>query len=487
MAIYQKLKNLNAFYRETTGNKVILNDLDYLNMDDLDMVNDMLMTIYNEDTISIIPSCSCGESRSVDLEGTVCPECGTIVKDPQEQLEPVMWLKQLDNRHTLMNPHYWQMMKQLLSKKLDYVRWLCDTSYNPPGDIPGYVIGAREIMGGERNYLHFIHNIEKILIYWANSAKFKKASKQESIRILLDMYKNQRDAVFTKYLPVVNKKLFVMENTTKGRFTNLTVSDMIDLIMLWIKNANMELSPKKISSVTATVISKMAGLYAVYFKEYLVSKPGIFRKHVYSARSHFTFRAVITSIPGKHRYDELVVPWPIGVTAFRPHVLNKLIKRGYTYKKANALLYRAVNKYDQDISEILDELISDSGNKLYVILQRNPSLTQSSALFVKIGSFRKDPKQLTLGVSHLIVKNMNGDYDGDALNITILLDDLMADQFKNFECHYNIPDATKPFGIAGTLGLLSSVTSITSNYLDTKTEINPIDTINANLARVNIN
>jgi len=413
MAIYQKLKNLNSFYRETTGNKVILNDLDYLNMDDLDMVNELLMTIYNEDTISILPSCGCGESKGVYLENTVCNECGTVVKDPQEQLEPVMWLKQLNDDHILMNPHYWQMMKQLLSKKLDYVRWLCDTSYNPPGEIPPFITGAKEIMGGERNYVAFINNIDKLLIYWANTAKFKKSSKQESIRILLDMYNNQKDAVFTRYLPVVNKKLFVMENTTKGKFTNLTVADMIDLIMLWIKNSNTQLTPKRMSNVTATVISKMAGLYAVYFKEYLVSKPGIFRKHVYSARSHFTFRAVITSIPGRHKYDELVVPWPIGVTSFRPHILNKLIRRGYTYKRANSLLYKAVNKYDQDISEILDELIADSGNRLYVILQRNPSLLQGSALYTKIGSFRKDPKQLTLGVSHMLAKNMNADYDGD--------------------------------------------------------------------------
>lgn len=74
--------------------------------------------------------------------------------------------------------------------------------------------------------------------------------------------------------------------------------------------------------------------------------------------------------------------------------------------------------------------------------------------------------------------------DGDALNVTILLDGLVAEQFKNFESHFNVPDATKPYGIAGTLGLLSSVTSITSNYLGTKIPTLEVDTINASLAKV---
>ena len=69
-----------------------------------------------------------------------------------------------------------------------------------------------------------------------------------------------------------------------------------------------------------------------------------------------------------------------------------------------------------------------------------------------------------------------------ALNVTIFLDNLVANEFKTFETHYNVPDATKPFGIAGTLGLLSSVTSIVSNYLDHKElEPNDVDTITPQL------
>jgi len=487
MAIYERLKNMDLFYRDTTGNKFILNDLDDLSNSDTATIMNQLMTVYDDDVISVLPVCECGESEGAYLEGTVCPHCGTVVKDPQEQLESVMWMEKLDDDHVFMNPTYWKMLKQLLSTKVDFVRWLCDTSYNNIGDIPPYIIGAKEIIGGERDYVSFINNIDKVLIYWKNSSKFKKADKQDEIKILLNLYKNEKDRVFCSYLPIVNKKLFVMENTSKGKFTNLTVSDMLDLVMGWVKSVNSNLSRKRKSNTTATVLSKLSALYEVYTKDYLAQKSGIFRKHIYSARSHFTFRSVITSIAGPHKYTDIIVPWAVGVTVFRPHILNKLVKRGYKYKEADSLLLRSVNLYSDVISDILDELISDTKDGLKVILQRNPSLTQSSALMVNIGSFKKDVTDLTLSISTLIAKNMNADFDGDALNITIMGDDFMFEQFHTFEPHYNVADVTKPFGVSGNLGLLSSVTSIVSNYLANQgPDIPEEDTITMNLPKVSV-
>lgn len=371
MAISQRLINMDAYYRNTKGNKVILNDLDYLNIDDIEHVNNMLMTVYDTDTITTIPSCECGASKGRYLLNKICSSCGSKVTDPQEQLEPVMWLKSLSGIKGFVNPHYWLMLRTILGKKADWLRWLCDTSYNPPGEIPNYVSGVKEMLG-ERSYNVFVNNIDNVLIYLSNQSKYRDVDSQTTIKILLDMYRNQNDRVLSTYLPIVNKKLFVMENTNKGKFTNLAVSDMIDLIMLWVKASGENLTPRRASNVTASIISKMSALYKTYLDDYVARKEGIFRKHIYGARSHFTFRAVITSIPGPHQYDEIWVPWSIGVTAFRPHLLNKLIKLGYTYKNASALLFKSVKKHDDVIARLLDELITDSKDGImYCMVQRN--------------------------------------------------------------------------------------------------------------------
>jgi hypothetical protein len=276
-----------------------------------------------------------------------------------------------------MNPAFWEMFRNFMDKKIDYLRWLCDIRYNPPvQELPNFIIGVRDqVLGGKRDYAHTMANLENIFLYLQDHSKFKVDNKQEELKAFIEMYKHQQDCIFSRYLPIVNKKLFVMENTTKGRFTSLAVSDVLDVVLTWIKASNqydrqpnLQLS----STATAQAISKLADLYERYLDNYVLKKPGMFRKHVFGARSHFTVRSVITSRPGRHRHDEILIPWCIATTAFRPHILNKLKKRGYTYKQSNALLYACVKRYDPVIDEILNELIKESPTgRIAVLAHRN--------------------------------------------------------------------------------------------------------------------
>jgi len=373
MAIVQTFKSLDTYFMTTTGSKIIINDLDPYSVDDLDTINNSLMTVYDSDVISTIPKCDCGELEGKYLLGKECLSCGTKVTDPLDQLDPILWMQAIDKNMRFMNPHYWLMLRNIISSKIDGLRWLSDTSYNPPVEIPPFLYEIKDMIG-DRNYANLIDNLGKVLSYLKQTSKFRRTEKEKELDFLLLEYETNRGNLFNNYMPIVNKKLFVMEVTTKGKFTNLTVSDMIDLVMVWVKAANNPTNtPRKLSNTMGSVQSKLASLYETYYNTYIATKVGIFRKHVFSFRSHFTFRGVIASIPGKCSYDEVHVPWTIGVTAFRPHILNKLVKqRGYTYKKAKALLYKAVNIYDQDISECLDELIEEApGKGIAVIMQRN--------------------------------------------------------------------------------------------------------------------
>ena len=489
MGIYKKFKDMDAYFKSTSHNKIILNDLDDFSVDDIEEVNNALMTVYDTDTISTVSRCECGELKGNYVKGVICNFCGTEVSDPMKNKDPDIWLKVIREDIKFINPEYWLMLKNILNKKIDYLRWLSDTSYNPPVTLHPFARGALDAIGGERSYVALVNNMESLLIYLMNNSKFSKGSHYNSLRILLDLWRSEKGVILSSYLPIVNKKLFVFEKTTKGKFTNLTVSDMIDLVMSWIKIANMtKLTDKKLSSAMSSTISKISEVFSKYIKTYIATKVGALRKHVYSARSHFTFRGVITSIPGRHNYDEIHIPWSIGVTAFRPHIINKLIKKGVVYKEASQMLYAAVNKYIPILDEILKELIAEAPNgKLYILEQRNPSLLQGSALLKYIGKFKTDPNDRTISTSPLTVKPMNADYDGDALNYTILLDNELAKEFMNFEAHYSIPSLDKIYSISGNLTLLTPATTIVSNYLYMRTEDIPQeDTITATMAKVKV-
>ena len=373
--VFQSFKNLDEYFNETTGDKIILNDVKYYSIDDKDRIAKALITVYDDNTISMIPSCDCGELKGGYLLGKLCNACSTTVRDLQDKTDPLLWMHAVDDMPKFMSPHFWLMMKTVMGKKIDCMRWLSDTSYNPGTDIPDFLHGIRNTLPDfERSYPYLVNNLESVLIFMQNHSMFKTPRKKETVEGLIKLYKENKETIYSHWLPIVNKKLFIIENTSKGNFTNLGIADVIDTTLQFIKSVNVDNNtPNKKSNTMARTISDLASIYQYYNKVYLSSKSGIFRKHIYGGRGHFTFRAVITSIPGPHVHDEVEVPWSIGVTAFRPHLLNLLTKYGMTYKKASKLLFFAVNNYVEIVNKALNELLEKSytNGKIAIILHRN--------------------------------------------------------------------------------------------------------------------
>lgn len=422
MAITQRFMNFDKYFISTEGDKVVLNDLRATTKKDLDDLNNNIMTVYdNIDAISTKPSCDCGMLVGQYQVGKICPTCGTKCVEPYAKVKPLFWLRTMDHHDPdvkFINPAFWMMLSEVFSNNsnVDYIRYLCDSKYNPPVDPPKHIIAIRDnVLNGIRTYKNTMANIENILVYYLNIANSADTVKAEKVRLILDVYRVHKEDLFSNYLPIINKKLFVVERTTKGQFINLISSSIINVVYTWIEGCNKDkLSEKRYSSIMATVLSNLSSLYYKYFKELVFGKSGIFRKHVYGARSHFTFRCVIVSHPGPHEHDTIVAPWVVGLTAFRPHLLNKLMKRGYNFKKASALLFKSVKMYNEEISQILDELINEAPNrKIYVLSHRNPSLKQGSSQRVYISRFNKDPLDYSIKYSSLIAKASNADYDGD--------------------------------------------------------------------------
>lgn len=417
MAVTQNLISLDAYHRSTPGDKIYVNDLSYFSKKDDEIIDNALKTIYDHtDTLSTKPSCDCGKLTGRYLVGKYCNKCGTECKEFFDKTYPVLWLRSLDPRYRFLNPTFWLMVSSAIYKikTIDGLRWLCDSRYNPnllklPDEL--YAI-KDQILGGERNYAKTMSKLPEILKFLALLPKNKNTAKRKLYEDLLEMYYKYQDVMFSEYLPIINKKLFVIETTSKGKYVNIISADTIDIVKTWEKICSSETyTEKALSNTTGAVVSKLANSYLAHYVKFVVSKNGIFRKNIYGAKSHFAFRCVVVSIPGKHRFDEITAPWIVGLTTFRPHVLNKLVRRGYPYKQASRKIFNACNRYDPEIDEILEELIKETpgGMGIPVILQRNPSLKIGSAQKVYITKFRKDVSNFTMAVSVLIVKSMNAD------------------------------------------------------------------------------
>lgn len=405
MPTHYKLVSLDDMYNQAEDKIVVNRQISYMSVDFKEL-EELIYTKY-EDMISLIPQCSCGKTKGGWLLNKTCSYCGTKVKRTFDNIEPIFWIEKLRDDLPFLNPGFYMLLRDTVSKKVDFPRWISDTTYNPPR-IPPLFYQIADYIGG-RSYKNFINNIEKILIFLKNNSVFKSSlPKSERIHDLIEVYNHNKDVLFSDYLPIPNRRMFVMEINSKGKFPTTFVSDAVEITRFAIVANNA--TDKRLEINTAKILAKITKLFDNYNKEF-GAKEGIIRKHIYGTRSHFTARAVITSLPTYYDYDEIHVPWIFGPTIFRPHLLNIFVNRlGMNYKEADKLLLEASTRYIPEVDEALQILIKECPFKgIPVLIHRNPSLLIGSSQRVYITKFKTNVDDTTISLNTLIVKSPNGD------------------------------------------------------------------------------
>ena len=497
MAVYQVFKSLDEYYASIPSNrKILVNDLTFSNVVDRSTLLNSLITTYDTDIISSVPSCECGHLEGAYIKGQTCKLCGTEVSDVFESTHPIIWLATLDPTIKFISPHYWRMLRVALvplTNNIDVLRWIADPSFNPvsvgKAQIPAYIEHglAKELKGFERSYRYLQNNLEEIILYISSLPKFKGNTE---LLGLLNLFRENKDNIFSSYMPIVNKKLMVVEKSSKGAFGDINLGITLDAVLAYQKKAiSVEpLTERRISNATGQLISSLSDAFDVWFKEWLHGKPGIIRKHIYGTRSHGTFRGLIVNINGPHNYDEIHMPWALAVATFRPQILNILTKRlGYWYKEANTILTYGVNNYHKDIDRALNLMLAESvefGGKIPVMANRNPSLLRGSIQRLFITKFKKDPNDKSISLSILVTNPFNADYDGDELNFTILYDNNMGRLMSIFDPAYSVPGSGSPGEVSGLMSLPKSTVPTLTNYLRRKDNDEPKRPIKLNFVTI---
>jgi len=411
MSVVLKLKNQSELFNEVK-NKIIINDLNITDMKDL---KEELFVKYSNE-LSLIPQCKCGRLKGNYLKNEYCEACSTYVEDRFNELKPFIWVYKLRDDLPFLSPYIWGTINLLMGKD-DSLRWLADTTYNPPS-VQSYLHTIASLIGG-RGYLNVINNLDKILEFIKGYSKFKKPEKQLHIDELLKRIKSEKQNMFTDYLPLFNNNFFVVEKNNKDTYTSSVLGDIIDIAMMVITTVNnYKVTPKRQEITTAKIIAKISNLFQKYVKDNLAGKKKLVRKHIYGTRAHFTGRAVITAIAGKHEYDDLHLPWKVAIPLFRPHILNVLMKKGYTYRDASDKIFAASTTFDEEIYEIFNHFIqSHPSGGIPALFHRNPTLLQGSMQLFKITKIKRDMNDRTISLSILVVKAPNADFDGFEENV----------------------------------------------------------------------
>lgn len=352
--------------------------------------------------MSTVPSCDCGETRGEFNLGVVCESCGTACASTvAKDLESILWMRAPNGVADLINPTIWYILNNYFKRSsFELVRWLADPTYRPQSKVPKE-LSVLQAKNYRRSYNSFVENFDDIMhtLFGIKSFNKDKARAAELIRLL----KENRNKIFSKYIPLPNKSILIVEGNTTAKYVDPLIVGAINAIEIIASidstdndlpdrssmgmHGQYPVAQRTVDDLTQRVkenraikaLCELSNFYPAYYGTALAKKAGLLRRQVYGCRSHFSLRAVISSITDAHDYEDIHLPWSLATGVFRIHLLNKLTKRGYMANAAVGLLNYAAQAYHPLISELFDELLAEAhGGKIPLLLQRNPSLERGS-------------------------------------------------------------------------------------------------------------
>ncbi len=404
MEVMSKLQLIDYEKLTESSTPIPIGDVVHLKKDYITSVLEDLFTV-GKDTITTIPACSCGATSNLFYLNTVCPECNTLVTDVYvTELKFKSKLYIPDPVPEVLHPKVFEILcsiftKQLMVKILDPRKRLA-------------MIYADTIPQG---MIQFRKNFRNIISRLLELKKSVNPTLTENLNAFLD---RNEDKLWIRDLPIMDKSLQHI-TSEKGAFkvdpsAVHLMKAITTLSETWYKlNAAKVYSAKYVDSSIFELYTAYTDYVNCVLEDKLLTKEGLFRKHLLGARYHFSFRGVVVPICEVHQSDHIHLPWRIGVSVYQLLIYNLLINRmGYTINQAFDIYRKAEVRYCPIVDSIFKTLIDESpGDGLTIIMGRNPSLRIGSIQSFVVPRIKSDVSDKSIGLSAGTITSANGKHN----------------------------------------------------------------------------
>lgn len=501
MASNRKKKNFNKYFgisldivslEDVFDNMlyppVVINDIvDYDSFQNtVDRINSVTKTVHDKEEIETSPSCRYGCTRgryNYDPdEPVICPVCETpvtsVLDDP---IVPDVWMRVPDGVDAFIHPRIYSIMSNVLKfdgGRFNLLEWMTSPTYtikkskrkivNTPPHVR--MIEAFKEKGFERgiNYFHrnFDEIIEFVLVDCARIGWDK--NKLGLVKSLYEFIHHYRECVFTQYLPFPPRQFMSCEQNGKTEYVDPNLKDAFDApkIIADIETSSLPMSKKVLQSESMKVVRRMCSFFETYYSDTCHRKGGMLRGQLGRTRSSYTARAVIAPLAMAHCYDELHIPYGVAVSLFTVHIENKMLKRGYTPREILSRIDQGTLSFDDEIYEIMMEIISECPEGGYpCAMLRNPTLVKLSNQYFRITDIHRDIHNYAIMISVLMTKAPNGDFDGDQLQLKLLVDNKQKEAYSRLRAHLGMMSTRHPNEVASHITFHPEIITLVNNQL----------------------
>lgn len=361
--------------------------------------------------------CKCGRTRMKVNNGLLCPICHTKVKYVSNDFTITGWIK-INEPYFIIQPNIFKKLVIFIGKKnFDEI-----LNFDCKIDEDGFVI-KKEVNKTNPfigiGFMEFRERFYEIMEFFRNKHK----NNQNKMEIYTDIMKN-KNVIFTHSLPVYTSQLrpySIKKNRFNFEGNNALYNVIAGLAVrlnkskVFTRNRN-----KPTNQVIYDIQMKFMEIYA-NLEKIIAQKKGYVRA-LNGGRYNFTARNVIIPDPDL-AIDEIILPYASLIELLSLTIINILTK---TYSPADA--YRIWDEARIEYNPMIGELIQSIIDSQYIgiILNRNPSISPSSIIQLHCIGVTKD-NTYSCRVPHEILKSMGADFDGDTLNIMLIINDDFLD------------------------------------------------------------
>jgi len=386
--------------------------------------------------------CDCGAFIGQDIIGQKCPICGTEIALHSLNFRYTGWVD--ISPHRVITPAYYALLKRAIGQNM--INFILgnykadhDVKYNENdtefekkrqqkkrGRVSANDISSiiKKIPKNKHIYQgighdQFYERFEEIM-----QACYSKPHADDIQRLL-----ESRHDVFTSKIPIYSTAFRPVNTTSESRFY-----PTINRWLAKIVSVNCQL---KFMSIDLEIMNALNCIQNNWLEatDYLVDsemdkKTGFIRGEIVGGPFQFSSRAVITLDPSLN-IDEVDLPYSMLIIVYQFKIAHMLSNR-YNMTLEQACLFVKTFTNDPRVVACMDEIIAQG---IWVVILREPTNNLASICLCKVRRYKLDDNDDTMSITLECLAGLNADFDGDQLDIFIVYDEYILQNFMQF--HYS--------------------------------------------------
>lgn len=354
--------------------------------------------------------CKCGHTTSRFYHGLKCEVCGEKVEYRGDNFNMFGYIV-LKDPYYIIHPNLFMALTFFIGER-DFMNII---DVDDRKDADGHAIETKKAKDEPFKgigLMDFHDRFDEIMQYY----KIKKPNKIQ----YYDNIMENRDNIFIQSIPVftIHLRPYRLEcGVLHYEGTNAMYNMMAHLVAK-INDDNKSINRKKKpkNQLLYDLQLKYKTLYLEITK-IISGKKGSIRT-LFGGRYNFTARSVIAPGPNL-RIDEVWLSYPCLCGLLEQRIINILHKSYFMkYNDAYKLLHESMHHENPIIRQIIEGIISSSERGIPILINRNPTITYGGILQVYCCGICKG---YTMLLNLQILEGLAADFDGDTLNILLII------------------------------------------------------------------